>query len=126
MTAPTAPTLDVEALRTAPESTFALAAVLAEDVEWIEVDQRTQPRSPAVLRGREAVLEMIADAESRGITSRVTDGFAAGDRAAMTVTCSYAGGGQRALQRARSTCATGRSCAGSASRPGTTDDPRAP
>ena len=94
MTAPTAPTLDVEALRTAPESTFALAAVLAEDVEWIEVDQRTQPRSPAVLRGREAVLEMIADAESRGITSRVTDGFAAGDRAALTVTCSYAGGGQ--------------------------------
>jgi ketosteroid isomerase-like protein len=94
MTAPTTPTLDVEALRTAPESTFALAAVLAEDVEWIDVDRRSQPHAPSVLHGREAVLGMIADAESRGIVSRVTDGFASGDRAALTVTCSYAGGGQ--------------------------------
>ena len=55
MTAPTAPTLDVEALRTASEVDDALAAVLAEDVEWIEIDQRSQPQAPAVLprpRGR--------------------------------------------------------------------------
>ena len=43
MTAPTAPTLDVEALRSAAVPIDALAAVLADDVEWIEIDQRTQP-----------------------------------------------------------------------------------
>ena len=94
MTAPTAPTLDVEALRTAPDILEALAAVLTDDVEWIEVDQRTPPHAPSVLHGRDAVLAMIREAESRGIASRVTDGFAAGDRAALTVTCTYPGGGQ--------------------------------
>jgi hypothetical protein len=96
MTAPTAPTLDVDALRTAPVPLDALAAVLAEDVDWIEVDQRTQPRAPFVLRGREAVLAMLRDVAARGIESRVTDGFAAGERAAMTVTCTMPDG-QRIL-----------------------------
>ncbi len=96
MTAPTAPTLDVEALRTAAVPIDALAAVLADDVEWIEIDQRSQPAAPALLRGREAVLTMLRDVAARGIDSRVTDGFAAGDRAAMTVTCTTPGG-QRIL-----------------------------
>ncbi len=92
MTAPTAPTLDVEALRTAAAPLDALATVLVDDVEWIEIDQRSQPHAPAVLRGRTAVLAMLRDAAARGIDSRVTDGFAAGDRAAMTVTCTTPGG----------------------------------
>ena len=94
MTAPTAPTLDVEALRTASDSIEALAAVLGDDVEWIEIDQRSQPQAPAIYRGREAVLTMINEAHERGIESRVTDGFAAGERAAMTVTCTYPSGGR--------------------------------
>ena len=94
MTASTTPTLDVDALRAASDSIAALVAVLADDVEWIEVDQRTQPQAPSVIRGRDAVLATIRDAEARGIHSRVTDGFAAGDRAAMTVTCTYPGGGR--------------------------------
>ena len=94
MTAPTAPMLDVAALRTAPDSIEALGAVLAGDVEWIEVDQRTQPRAPRIIRGRDAVLAMIREVEARGVHSQVTDGFAAGDRAALTVTCSYPGGGR--------------------------------
>ena len=28
---------------------------LHEEIEWIEIDQRTPPSSPAVLRGRDAV-----------------------------------------------------------------------
>jgi ketosteroid isomerase-like protein len=92
MTAPTTPTLDVEALRVAPVPLDALAAVLAEDVEWIEVDQRTQPQAPAVIRGREAVLAMLHDVVERGIESRVTDAFAAGNRAALTVTCTTPAG----------------------------------
>jgi hypothetical protein len=94
MTAHTAPTLDVEALRTASDSIEALAAVLGDDVEWIEIDQRSQPQAPAIYRGRDAVLTMINEAHERGIESRVTDGFAAGERAAMTVTCTYPSGGR--------------------------------
>ena len=71
--------------------------MLADDVEWIEIDQRTQPRAPSVLRGREAVLAMIARGRARGIDSRVTDGFARGDRAALTVTCTLPGRRPRRL-----------------------------
>ena len=67
MTAHTAPTLDVEALRTASDSIEALAAVLGDDVEWIEIDQRSQPQAPAIYRGRDAVLTMINEAHERGI-----------------------------------------------------------
>jgi ketosteroid isomerase-like protein len=91
MSATLTPPLDVATLRADPD---ALPAFLLDDVEWTEVDQRSQPHAPAVLRGRDAVLAMLGEAHARGIVSRVTDGFAAGDRAALTVTCSYPGGGQ--------------------------------
>jgi hypothetical protein len=92
MSATTAP-FDVEALK-ADSSIAALAAVLADDVEWTEVDQRTQPHAPAVLRGRSAVLSMLEEGRARGIVSHVVDGFTAGDRAAMTVDCDLPGGGR--------------------------------
>jgi ketosteroid isomerase-like protein len=85
---------DVAALRRAPDPVAALEAALAEDVEWVEIDQRTQPRSPSVTRGRGAVMANIRAAHERGIVSQVTDGFAAGDRAALTVTCTYPTGEQ--------------------------------
>jgi ketosteroid isomerase-like protein len=94
MSTPTTPILDVEGLRTASDSIEALGAVLADDVEWIEIDQRSRPQAPAVHRGREAVLAMVREGHERGIDSRVTDGFAAGDRAALTVTCTYPSGGR--------------------------------
>ena len=59
------------------------------DVEWVEIDQRTQPRSPSVTHGREAVMAGIRAAHERGLVSRVTDGFATADRAALTVRCTY-------------------------------------
>jgi ketosteroid isomerase-like protein len=89
----TATPFDVEALK-ADASTATLAAVLADDVVWTDVDQRSQPHAPAVYRGRRAVLAMIEAGAARGITSRVTDGFSAGDRAAVTVVCAYPGGGE--------------------------------
>ncbi|HET6548175.1 MAG TPA: nuclear transport factor 2 family protein [Solirubrobacter sp.] len=94
MTAPTAPTLDVDALRSASDALEAIASLLADDVEWIEVDEGSRPAAPSVLRGREAVLAMLRDAAARGIVSRVVDGFAAGDRAAMTVRCAMPAGGE--------------------------------
>jgi ketosteroid isomerase-like protein len=85
---------DVAALRRAPDPVAALEAVLAEDVEWVEIDQRTPPRTPSVTHGRAAVMAGIRAAHERGIVSRVSDGFAAGDRAALTVTCTYPTGEQ--------------------------------
>src|SRR5436305_15351865 len=85
---------DVAALRRAPDTIDALEAALAEDVEWVEIDQRTPPRTPSVTHGRATVIANIRAAHEQGLVSRVTDGFAAGDRAALTVTCSYPTGHQ--------------------------------
>ena len=85
---------DVAALRRAPDAIAALDAALADDVEWIEIDQRTPPASPSVTLGRAAVIAGIRAAHERGIVSRITDGFATADRAALTVTCTYPTGEQ--------------------------------
>src|ERR1700750_2204873 len=86
--------LDVAALRRAPDPVAALESALAEDVEWVEIDQRTPPRTPSVTHGRATVIANIRAAHERGIVSRISDGFAAGDRAALTVTCTYPTGEQ--------------------------------
>ena len=90
----TASPFDVAALRRAPDAIAALDAVLADDVEWIEIDQRTPPASPSVTHGRAAVIANIRAAHERGLVSRVTDGFATADRAAFTVNCTYPTGEQ--------------------------------
>jgi ketosteroid isomerase-like protein len=69
-------------------------AMLADDVEWRLVDQRTPPAAPAVRHGREQVIAMIRGAVERGITTHVTDGFVSGDRGAFQLTCTYPTGGQ--------------------------------
>jgi ketosteroid isomerase-like protein len=85
------PTFDLDALRDAVErdGLEALAHVLAEDVEFVEIDARTPPASPAVVRGRDTVLETARDIAARGLASRIRDGFVAGDRAALTIECRY-------------------------------------
>ena len=80
--------LDVEAL-IADASLF--SSLLADDIVWVEVDQRSQPNAPAIYRGRDEVLAMLEEGRSRGIVSQVVDGFAAGDRAAVAVLCTYPG-----------------------------------
>ena len=97
----TTATLDLEDLReaVARDAAAALAAALADDVVWTEVDQRTPPSAPAVIHGRAGVVEMIREGESRGIEARIADGFVAGDRAAITVDCTYPSG-ERVLTNA--------------------------
>jgi SnoaL-like domain len=87
-TTSTAP-FDVAALRRASDPVAAIESVLADDVEWVEIDQRTQPKAPSVTHGRDAVMAGIRAAHERGLVSRVTDGFATADRAALTVLCTY-------------------------------------
>jgi ketosteroid isomerase-like protein len=87
----TASPFDVEAL-IADASLSTFTSLLADDIVWVEVDQRSQPNAPAVYRGRDEVLAMLEEGRSRGIVSQVVDGFAAGDRAAVAVLCTYPGG----------------------------------
>ena len=84
MTASTVRSLDVEALRTATDSHAALAAVIADDIEWVDIDPS---HARTFFHGRAEVLAMLDGLHERGIVTQVLDGFAAGDRAALTVTC---------------------------------------
>ena len=72
----------------------AFGAMLADDVEWSLVDQRTPPAAPAVRHGRDEVIAMIRGAVERGIVTHVSDGFVAGDRGAFQLACTYPAGGQ--------------------------------
>ena len=72
----------------------AFGAMLADDVEWSLVDQRTPPAAPAVRHGRDEVIAMIRGAVERGIVTHVSDGFVAGDRGAFQLVCTYPAGGQ--------------------------------
>src|SRR4051794_10468969 len=89
MTAPTTRSLDVEALRTATDSHAALAAVIADDIEWVDVNPS---HARTCFHGRAEVLAMLDGLQERGIVTHVLDGFAAGDRAALSVTCTMAEG----------------------------------
>ena len=80
--------------RVAAGDTAGFREMLAEDVVFSVIDQKTPPAAPAVLHGRDAVVEMIGGAVSRGIVTHVTDGFVAGDRGALQLTCTYPTGGQ--------------------------------
>jgi len=89
-------TFDLHDLRelVAAGDAAAFGAFLAEDVVWSVVDQRTPPAAPAVLHGRADVVAMISGAVARGIVTHVTDGFTAGDRGALQLTCTYPTGAQ--------------------------------
>jgi ketosteroid isomerase-like protein len=89
----TASPFDVEAL-IADTSLSTFASLLADDIVWVEVDQRSQPNAPAIYRGRDEVLAMLEEGRERGIVSQVVDGLASGDRAAVAVLCTYPTGGE--------------------------------
>src|SRR4051812_853332 len=86
----TASPFDVESL-IADSSLSSFSALLADDIVWVEVDQRSQPNAPAIYRGRDEVLAMLEEGRSRGIVSQVGDGLASGDRAEVAVLCTYPG-----------------------------------
>ena len=90
-------TFDIHALRehVAAGNVGAFGDLLANDVQWRVIDQRTPPAAPAVVHGREAVLEILRDAVACGIVTHVTDGFTAADgRGALELTCTYPNGKQ--------------------------------
>jgi hypothetical protein len=68
------------------------ADYVTDDVELIQIDQRTQPAAPGVYRGRSALLALAEDLERRGLTMELSDGFLAGDRGAVRMVCTYPDG----------------------------------
>src|SRR3954452_22559488 len=95
MSALTSPrAVDVAALRRADDPVAALDAILADDVEWIEIDQSSQQHEPSVVHRRVNVTAGLRAAHARGLVSRISDGFATAERAAFTVTCTYPTGEQ--------------------------------
>jgi ketosteroid isomerase-like protein len=95
-------TFDIHALRehVAAGDVGAFGALLADDVEWRVVDHTTPPAAPAVVHGRHAVVETLRDAVARGIVTHVTDGFTAGDRGALQLTCTYPTTGGQVVEHA--------------------------
>jgi ketosteroid isomerase-like protein len=80
--------------RVAAGDTAGFGEMLAEDVVFTVIDQKTPPAAPAVVHGRDAVVGLVRGAVERGIVTHVTDGFVAGDRGALELTCTYPAGGQ--------------------------------
>ena len=64
-----------------------------DDVEWVEIDQRTPPSSPALRHSRAAAAEILRSVAERGIKTTVIDALIAGDRGAIALRCEYPQGG---------------------------------
>lgn len=104
----TSTALTIEALREAARVGGArIAEHVTDDVEFVEIDQKTPPAAPSVLRGRAALIEMAEDLERRGIRTEIQDGFLTDDRGAVSVACTYPDG-KRVVEHALLTLRDGK------------------
>jgi ketosteroid isomerase-like protein len=70
----------------------ALSEWLADDVERTEIDSRTPPASPRVLRGRDEIKAVAEEVASLGLTVKVRDEVIGDGRIAYTTECRYPDG----------------------------------
>ena len=104
----TSTALTIEALREAARAGGArIAEHVTDDIEFVEIDQKTPPAAPAVHRGREALLQMADDLQRRRIRMEVQDGFLTDDRGAVSVACTYPDG-KRVVEHALLTLRDGK------------------
>jgi ketosteroid isomerase-like protein len=87
-------TIDLGALSRAIEERDASSqlALYADDAEVRIVDRNHPPRSPQVLRGKDAIREWIEDVCSRDMTHQVNDTVGGQSRIAFTEDCTYPDG----------------------------------
>src|SRR3954453_1884993 len=92
----TATKFDFAAYRRALErvDSKGLAEMFAENAEWTEIDKRTPPASPAVLRGRQAITELGEHIATLGLDVRVFDEVIGEQRVAYSTQCRYPDGKQ--------------------------------
>jgi ketosteroid isomerase-like protein len=94
MTARTETRFDLDALARGLErlDVDAVLELYADDVEQIEMDDKTPPSSPRVRHGKETIGQMLRACAENGIVLRV-DNLVPGDqRAAATISCEFPGG----------------------------------
>ncbi len=86
--------LDFEALRRGIEHSDAelLASLYAEDAEFRTVNKNSTPSSPMVLRGKEAIAEMLRDVGGREMVHHVENEVVGEDRVAYNEVCEYPDG----------------------------------
>jgi len=69
-----------------------LAGMFAENAEWTEIDKRTPPASPMVLRGREAIAQLGEHIATLNLDIRVFDEVIGERRVAYSTECTYPDG----------------------------------
>ncbi len=69
-----------------------LAGMFAEDGEWTQIDSRTPPASPMVLRGHEAIAGLGDQIATLNLDIRVFDEVIGESRVAYTTECRYPDG----------------------------------
>ncbi|MGH3146525.1 MAG: nuclear transport factor 2 family protein [Rubrobacter sp.] len=86
--------LDFEAMRSGIErSDFdVLIDLYAEDAELRTVNKNSTPSSPQVLRGKEAIAEMLSDICGRAMTHHIENEVVGEDRVAFNEACEYPDG----------------------------------
>ena len=94
MTTTTTTAFDFAAYRRALERVDAkgLAEMFAEDGEWTQIDSKTPPASPSVLRGRDAIKELGEHVASLNLDIRVFDEVIGDRRLAYSTECTYPDG----------------------------------
>ena len=87
-------TFDWPAFRSCFEALDAegLADHIAEDVVYSQVDSKTPPDSPRVVRGIGELRELIGYLTTTGLKTRITDEVVTPDKLAFTAECVYPDG----------------------------------
>src|SRR5919109_5041329 len=85
---------DIDSYRRAYEGwdVEGLLAQYADDVEQIQMDDATPPRTPGTYHGRERLEQMFRHCKANDVKASVENPVAGDDRAAATVTCEFPNG----------------------------------
>jgi hypothetical protein len=70
----------------------AMIALYADDAEVRIVDSSRPPRRPLVLRGKQAISELLRDINSRPMTHRIEQKVVGENALSLTVACEYSEG----------------------------------
>jgi ketosteroid isomerase-like protein len=94
MTVKTNTKFDLETYRRAFEAwdKETLLECYSDEVELIEVNHENPPSSPRIRRGKEVLRGIFEGGAAVGVKGTVENGFAEGERAALTFTCEFPDG----------------------------------
>jgi ketosteroid isomerase-like protein len=87
-------TFDWPAFRRAYErlDSDAVRGLVTDDVEFIEIDSKTPPSSPLIVRGADDLAALIDEVAKTGIEHEVQDALVGDDKVAIRSECRYPDG----------------------------------